>query len=129
MIQRIQSVWLLLIAALAIFLVFLPMADQQSELITGLSYNVAFKAVSIFVAILSLITLFLYKNRSLQIKLCFGILFLLIVAFIMLFNWSVTVIDVLIPFLAIPISITLSVFAIRAIRKDDKLVRSLDRLR
>ena len=129
MIQRIQSVWLFLIAALAAFLVFLPMADQQSELINGLSYNILFKAESILVAILSLVTLFLYKYRSLQIKFCFGILFLLIVSFITLFDWNIRIMDAIIPFLVVPVSMALSVLAIRAIKKDEKLIRSLDRLR
>ena len=129
MIQRIQTVWLLLIALVMAFLVYLPVAEDQKAEFCGISYSLILKIVSGFVAVLSLITLFLYKKRSLQFKLCFGILFLLIVSFITIFDWPIKAINIIIPFFAIPISIVLSVLAIKAIRKDEKLVRSLNRLR
>ncbi len=128
MIQRIQSVWLLLVAAIMTSLLFLPSINGQ-ELLSGLSYNILFKIESGLIAIMALITVFLYKCRSIQIKFCFGILFLLIVAFITIFDWYVRMIDVIIPFLAIPVSMALIIFAIRGIKKDEKLVKSLDRLR
>ena len=128
MIQRIQSVYLFLVAAIMTSLLFLPVPNAQ-ELLSGLSYNVLFKMESGLIAIMALTTIFLHKNRSLQIKFCFGILFLLIVTFITIFDWPVRIIDIIIPFLAIPVSIALIIFAIKGIKKDQKLVSSLDRLR
>ena len=129
MIQRIQTVWLLLIALAMTFLVFLPVAEDQKAEFCGIPYCLLFKIICGLTGALSLITLFLYKNRTLQFKLCFGILFLLIVSFITIFDWPVKVIDIIIPFLAIPLSMLLNILAMRAIRKDENLVRSLNRLR
>lgn len=128
MIQRVQSIWLFLVAAIMISLLFLPSINEQ-ELLSGLSYNILFKIENGLIALVALITIFFYKDRSIQKKFCFGILFLLIVAFITIFDWYVRVIDVIIPFLAIPVSMMLIILAIRGIKKDQKLISSLDRLR
>ena len=128
MIQRIQSVWLFLVVVIMTLLLFLPAVNGQ-EVLSGLSYNVLFKMESGLIALVALVTIFLYKNRSLQIKFCFGILFLLLVAFITIFDWSVRLFDVIIPFLAVPASITLIILAIRGIKKDKKIVSSFDRIR
>ena len=130
MIQRIQTVWLLLIALLAALLLFLPIAEEQRDILfCGMSYNLVLKILSGLIAGLSLTTLFLYKKRHLQVKLCFGLLFLLLISFIVIFDWSIGIMSILIPFIAIPLSMVLSALAIRAIRKDEKLVKAADRLR
>jgi hypothetical protein len=84
---------------------------------------------------IAFIAIFLYKNRKLQIM----IGRILLVVLIILWFYScftawyvlhfVPDIPVAIQFLTSMISVILAWLAIRAIQKDDKLVRSLDRLR
>ena len=129
MIQRIQTVYLLLISSLMASMLFLPIAKIDSFawiLYTECSLT----------ALLSLVTVFLYKKRKLQIKLCYGILGLLILSYlIMFFNFwlpnhsSEADIAFKAPMVFPFFAIVLDILAIHAIQKDDKLVRSLDRLR
>lgn len=136
MIQRIQSVYLLLAAGVSGGLSFiLPYGfDAQG---VGLFANTDYLLLSLFVvsAILSLLTIFLFKNRQLQFVLGrINILlnFILLGVFV---YWSPTIsgetfvsekgIGMMIPI----ISIVLLVMANRAIKKDENLVKSVDRLR
>jgi hypothetical protein len=85
--------------------------------------------------IISLVAIFLYKNRKKQI-LTTGILF---VASIIVFwhvcytSWRIFHFapdtETVVAGLLSPVSAILTFLAIKAIRKDEKLVRSLDRLR
>ena len=125
MIQRIQTVYLFIAFCLMATLVFVPFS---SHLIIIIGSGIA--------AFLSIINIFLYKKRSLQRKICYIILLLsvLIYLFDFIFErqylpfaelfWS-NRFTFIFPFIAI-IFIYL---AIRGIKKDEKLIRSLDRLR
>lgn len=153
MIQRIQTVYLLIVAALNLAVVFLPLAVIQSGGMfytfdaSGMSTTVApqelvyptwaLMALSAIISLLALVTVFLYKKRILQIRLCvFNTL--LIIGFYALFAfflWKIS--DVSEPFhfsmriaVAFPlVSLILNYLAIREIGADEALVRSLDRLR
>jgi hypothetical protein len=133
MIQRIQTIWLLGVAIISSLLIFVPVIGN---------YDLLLKAESGWVAVLSIIIIFLYKNRPLQIKLCYVILILLILPYITVFlyilqiwtspflgtigKWKGAIVAVLV----LPLIAGLfDILAIRAIKKDEKLVRSLDRLR
>ena len=113
MIQRIQTVYLLLAAILlAVCAVF------DGELITRL--------LVALMAVVALVTIFLYRNRPLQttlcnVVMCVGILFYIVLAVKQpVMEW----------FLALPLAGSLLTFLARkAIVKDEKLVRSLDRIR
>lgn len=134
MIQRIQTIWFLLIAIFSGLLFWDPYVEFQSVSVWLYSF---FSAIGLTV-FLSILSVFLYKNRPLQIKIAYGIFILLLLScFIM-----VTVFEqnhggcivmgnsMLIPPVAyFLIAIIFDILAIRAVKKDEKLVRSLDRLR
>jgi len=125
MIQRIQTVYLFFVFCLMLILVFFPFSSSwMALLVTGL------------VGALAMITVFLYKKRRLQLKISYLILFLLILlyAFYFIFEGQIlsfseffrqTGYTFLIPL----VSCVLVYLAIRGIKKDEKLIRSLDRLR
>lgn len=155
MIQRIQTLYLLVIVTLSGFTLFSPVADFVNQDL-GLRYILDFKglylmqakgntfessawaltAITVLVPIISFITIFLYKNRINQIRLSVINMFLMIGYYILLFiyvwfasqrlnaEWSLRFMT------AFPlINIVLNYLAMGAIGKDEKLVKSLDRLR
>lgn len=158
MIQRIQTLYLFL-AFLAIALLFaFPLAQFFSETgtyifsITGLKNMVpgepdAFNSkvflpmviVAIGIALLVLFTIFQFKKRALQIKLTsvgvfasivliMGIFFLYIPMIEKKINIVPNYLDSIGIYLPL-IALVFIVMANRAIKRDDKLVRSADRLR
>lgn len=153
MLQRIQTVYLLIIAALAIAMLFLPLAVLQSDgqLLkfdaTGISTMTAqpeliyptwgLFALTAVVALLALVTIFLFKKRILQIRLCVfnAVLMLGIYGMFAFLVWTFkgdlkNVQMTLKIALSFPvISLILDYLAIRNIGADEALVRSLDRLR
>lgn len=155
MIQRIQSLYLLTIVILSGFTLLTPVADFVNQA-QGLHYLLGFKgiyllqpkgnifessawalaAIATIVPVISLITIFLYKNRINQIRLSVINMFLIIGYYILLFvyvwfasqrlnaEWSLRFAT------AIPlINLILNYLAMGAIGKDEKLVKSLDRIR
>lgn len=153
MLQRIQTVYLLIIVALAIAMLFLPLAILQSGDqfftidATGVSTMVAqpelvyptwgLFVLTALVALLALITIFLFKKRILQIRLCVfnAILMLGIYGLVAFFIWTlkgqmdVGTISLKIALSFPLIALILDYLAIRNIGADEALVRSLDRLR
>ena len=153
MIQRIQTVYLLIVSALNLAVVFLPLAVIQSgeafysfdasgmsttEVPRELVYPTwALMVLSAIISLLALVTVFLYKKRILQIRLCvFNTL--LIIGFYALFAfslWKIAAVSESFHFsmriaVAFPlVSLILNYLAIREIGADEALVRSLDRLR
>ena len=72
MIQRIQTVYLFFVFCLMAATIFFPFANSFMVLIdAGI------------VAVLSLITIFLYKKRKLQIKICYLLLLLLVLIYVL----------------------------------------------
>lgn len=154
MIQRIQTVYLLIIVALAVAMLFLPLAVMQvgdkflSFDATGASTMTAqpeliyptwgLFALTAVIALLALITIFMFKKRILQIRLCVfnAILMLGFYAMFAFFAWTLkgqlggdTVMTLKIA-LAFPlVSLIIDYLAIRNIGADEALVRSLERLR
>jgi hypothetical protein len=153
MIQRIQSIYLLLAVGLMLITFFLPVASFYGE--EG-SVVFVFKAAGIYslktgeivfaeytvpalvliTVINSIVTIFLFKKRPLQIKLTRINSILMILVYALIFicgeyfisgtNYAlVPQFSMLFPFL----SIIVTQLAARRIRKDEDLVRSLDRLR
>ena len=112
MIQRIQTVFLLLAAILAV--VCLVVRWQWIDIIQGLS------------AVLSVYTIFIYKQRLRQARLCLAGLFLIFVWYILLavYQGFVNTID------ALPMVNAILIFLARnRILADEKLVRAADRIR
>lgn len=138
MIQRQQTLWLLLALVAALLSFMFPFVVGE-EMQKNLSSRKVVDAGSNFFLllltgaslILSTIIIFLFKNRKQQMLLCLlGILLsvLIIVVYILQINKLVK------PTLALscifPFMVVVSYFmAFRNIRKDEKLVKSLDKLR
>jgi hypothetical protein len=132
MIQRIQTVWLFLIALLNAGMLLLPIVRGEA-----VEFSRGFLDAEAGIAVLlAVTTIFLYKRRPLQVKCCYGLLLLQVAWYASLYlavpamegdaifatAWNFPVLFPL-------ISLVSSGFAIRAIQKDEKLVRSLDRIR
>ena len=146
MLQRIQTVYLLIIMALTIAILFLPLAVLQSgdQLFTfdatGISTMAAqpeliYPTWGLFA--LALLTIFLFKKRILQIRICVfnAILMLGFYGLFAFFYWDlgnqkeIFSLSLKIAFSFPLISLILDYLAIRNIGADEALVRSLDRLR
>lgn len=155
MIQRIQTLYLFIIAILSVFTVYFPAADLINVK-DNLLYTLDFKGISLiqpvgttlesttwllttFTAvfgIIAMITLFSYKNRVKQIRLS------VINMLFMLGYYVVLGIDIWLACRRLNtewhlhlstsfplISLVLNYLAIGAIGKDENLVKSVDRLR
>ena len=138
MIQRIQSLWLLLAAACAFAGFKLPYYTGNKLNDTALyelnaTSTLLLMVTTIAVGVLALINIFLYKKRSLQLKLCvLGILLEAVLIFLYYreiqnfipdkSTYSLTAILHIIIVLAF-------VLAARGINKDSKLLKESDRLR
>ena len=156
MIQRIQSVYLLFVIASMASLFFLPLSSvstTENNVVSIHVYNVmghkTFQenvqtqntpgypvlVLCLVILTLTLLNLFLFKHRQKQIKLCQLIMLLIVVLIALVFQQSevvatekthvvyhvgtyVTVASILWVFLAS-----------KAVKKDEELVRSADRLR
>lgn len=156
MIQRIQSIFLALVIILGVVFSFVPILTLTQgdstfimgayktinvELGSSVAKNMGVGVLQGLVIIISALVIFLYKNRGLQMKL--GKLNILLIAFQIAamvmysdsvknnINTSPDEILTVINFGAILplISLILTYLAIHFIRKDDKLIRSADRLR
>ncbi len=159
MIQRIQTLYLLLVAVcMGLLVCFAPIQfltpetaelQQQYELgflhvqnitdpanITNTSSVWALAVLEIAIAALAITTIFLFRKRLLQARLCIINIFLMIGYYAVLavyiffackqlgVDWFINI------WAALPIvGIVLTFMAMRAIAKDEALVRAADRLR
>ena len=129
MIQRIQSLYLLLVILLSSVMLYLSIVPSF-----GMELNSWFYAYYGFYSIplLATICLFLYSKRKIQSILCFVlILFNLVVVQICglkVFEGNTHTI-ILLVLVASMVECILLFLARRAIDKDEKLVRSIDRIR
>ncbi len=150
MIQRIQSVYLLLVAILLVVALCIPVGSYLCPNgfeagFTNLGVRMedgrllsswGMFALLLFSAIVALGTIFLFRNRVLQIRMTiFNSLLLLgyylaFVAFLFVFRSRLDASFHLSWGLCLPfVSLVLNYLAIRAIGKDEVLVRAADRLR
>ncbi|MEO6731444.1 MAG: DUF4293 domain-containing protein [Ferruginibacter sp.] len=136
MIQRIQSVWLLLASILVFLTLKLSffsgtyMADNQYHQLKGTDTPLIM-ITTIVLGIITLFTIFLYKKRKVQLRLSILSIVLDLVLVYLYYRevskfaqgtYSITA--------AIHLLIILSlIFAVRGINKDDKLIKDSDRLR
>lgn len=152
MIQRIQSAYLLLVVALMGATMGMPLGTFVGET-TGISTLYAYEldivggqqdsacwglfAIALLAAIIAFATIFLFKNRKLQMRLT---LFNILVAI----GWYAAFAAVVVSYgklltdtafvcasgAVLPlVAIILDVLAIRGIRHDERLVKAADRLR
>lgn len=146
MIQRIQSIFLLLSGVACFGLLALPFAATaepvaQSVFFADGLFNIldhpAIMAIFLVAGGLSLLSIFLYKNRTNQARLAqlaivANIIGLILAVVLFMQDAAVqteVVVDDKLGLFLPPISLVFLFLAIRAIRKDDKVVRSMDRLR
>jgi len=153
MIQRIQTIYLLIAAILIFLMHFLPVAkipDEAGEIIVFRSYGFfsesnaerimpawPFFILVCVVFILFLTAIFLFKKRNIQARVCRLNMILIVglvglATFYLLYvhkeagGYGISVrITVLFPF----ISIILTWLALRGIIRDELLVRSVDKIR
>lgn len=134
MIQRIQSLWLLLAAACAFssfYFVFYTGLSNSNEPFLKANANVLISVMTVAIGSLALTTIFLFKKRTLQLRLCvLGIL--LEAVLIYLYYREVQTYSVGAYSLgAILHGIAVFAFflAAKGINKDEKLIKDSDRLR
>jgi hypothetical protein len=153
MIQRIQTIYLLV----AVFLMALLFSNPIAEIIINnslyltlwhnkiISTNTEFAPhstwpITVLLSVIILIELFavfLYKNRQLQIRLCvFNLLLMFGIVGLIYFFTKSTLNSMegirsvfLWPIVCPMIAIILNYLALKAIQKDEKLVHSYDRIR
>jgi hypothetical protein len=155
MIQRIQSLFLLLISLLSFLFLgssYLNFVDNNGSIIS-ITFIAVIKSSSvqsvepiakawpvaiilILIVLISIITIFLYKNRKSQLllsKLLIGVISVLILvsayySYIVIIKYSSALVPGAKMFLPL-LMLILSILAFRGIKKDDQLVKSNDRLR
>jgi hypothetical protein len=136
MIQRIQSIWLLL-AAVAVLLTIKfstyvgGHADGVVHIIKG-TENAILTFTTTAVAVAALIALFLFKHRKIQIRIVLVSLFLEIVV-LYLYYREISVLQVKGAFsITAALHVMVIIFlllALRGISKDEKLIKESSRLR
>ena len=151
MIQRIQTLYLLIVSILTFLITRFPVMEITSDeniysvtmpgasyIIKCLKYNAwPLLALCISIILIALVAVFQFKKRLLQIRLCIFNILLMVGFYIMLggYYWILkekfSANEILLePSVILPaINIILSYLAIRAIRRDEALVRATDRLR
>lgn len=135
MVQRIQSIYLVIVALLAGFGIYSPLWIKNKLIVVKGFDNIYILALFASVIVLSVLTIFLFKNRKLQFVLVrFNILINIILLGVFGYYTqtlsgetlvSEKEIGLIIPF----VSIVFLYLANKAIRKDEELVKSVDRLR
>ncbi len=139
MLQRIQTIWLLLAATCALLTLkvsfysgnVLVNNQRKFEYLTAMNGGMLLLIFTVTAAVASLIIIFLYKDRKLQLKLTIAAIALGIFNIALFFsatdqyaegNYDITAPVVI----AVPV---LLILAARGMYKDEKLVKSVDRLR
>lgn len=136
MIQRIQSVWLLLAAlfvAAGFSFSFYSGTNSKGEASYQLKAGETMwlTIVSLIIVVLSVIIIALFKNRKLQLRLCIIAIILQLILIFLYYNQSTTFTQGTFSLTAIlqAIAIVCFLLAAKGINKDEKLIISTDRLR
>lgn len=155
MLQRIQSIYLLFAALVILALFLFPVAHgiylnnvPSTIKVTGIYQDVngaqtlttpftMLSIVTVIVGLVPLVIIFLYKNRKQQINLCYGAI-LIIIGYSFWLSQAVKTAtggfemkpsNFGIGIFLSSLSIVLMILAVKSIQKDEKLVKSADRLR
>ncbi len=136
MIQRIQTLWLLVAVAAGLLSVKFPfytgtLVVNNAYLSLTAAENIPILVLTVLSALISFVTIFLFKNRKRQTSLTMLNIFISIIIVILYVlqlknfstgHFSLTSIFVFV----LPVSL---IMALVGIRKDEKVIKSLDRLR
>lgn len=136
MIQRIQSIWLLLAAVFA-FLTFKLPFYQGAILQAGVKPEVDAQStiwltiVAALTGALAFINIFFFNNRKLQLRIClFGvILSIVLIALCFMEMTKFTSGSLALSCVIYFAIVAFYILALGGIRKDEKLIKSMDRLR
>jgi hypothetical protein len=147
MIQRIQSIWLLLAAVAIAFSAFVPSiglgtaagyftlnnAGLKNEAIASTA-NYPLLISTLATALISLVNVFNFRNRKLQKRIVSLNILLVIGLAVWVFLLGKSVgelkeLDIEFGVFLIPVAVILLFLALAGINKDEKLIRSADRLR
>lgn len=136
MIQRIQTIWLLLAAAASFASLKLSFYSGKKdtalfEQLNGSNGGFLLLVLSVAVALLAVVSIFLFKNRKLQMRLSLAGLVAQLVVLFLYIQQTATFTEGTYTLTSI-FSFVMPVFfilAILGIRKDEKLIKSMDRLR
>jgi hypothetical protein len=155
MIQRAQSIYLLAVTILMVFLIVLPVAEvaisggeiliyynygikryvaENSEIIV---YTIPVTIITCVIGLASFFNIFLYTNRNMQMRICLYNILLLIGLIVLIYFYFIVIrkrLDVIghsfrMAIMFPIISIILTLMALRGIRSDEALVKSTERLR
>jgi hypothetical protein len=139
MIQRIQTIYLFLAAVCGGLLLYLPIFKGQTiDLAVSYVYvrdQFFLEVVDVVIILFCLVTIFFYKNRVQQMKNCFiiiaiNILFLVLIGVTVYLNKKAMPDGGLQFSCFLPVLSALCAYlAFRNIRKDENLVKSMDRMR
>jgi uncharacterized membrane protein len=136
MLQRIQSFWLLLAAVCAFLSLKLPYYSGTtsdgipSHELMG-TENFGIMLLTIAIGVLALITIFLYSNRKLQLKLCFLGIFLEAVLIFLYFRETQTYLQGTYALTALLQGLVVLFYflAAKGINNDEKIIKESNRLR
>lgn len=145
MIQRVQSIYWFISAAVLIAFLFLPMfsyGPNGNEQIFNTQDCTALSISTAFVAFFSLFNIFLFKNRPLQIKISWFISFLLLVNLVLFMGahyyfllqgkepaLAGDLVKIQWPVVLPILALVANLLATRGVKADEKLVSASDRLR
>ncbi|MFM2358583.1 MAG: hypothetical protein RLY16_576 [Bacteroidota bacterium] len=137
MIQRIQSVWLLVAGILALLTLILPtysggVANTNTyQELTARNAGFFILFITVLIAVLAFVAIGMFKNRSMQLKLCIVGIVAEALVFFLYYQKSTAFVQGTYALGAIlhPIIILLFVLAGKGINNDEKLIRDSDRLR
>jgi hypothetical protein len=137
MLQRIQTIWLLLAGAAALLTIKLPYYSGIKEPnipyteLNGINAGVLVLIVTIFVGVIALVAIGLYKNRILQLRLCVAGLVLEALLIFLYYRQAASYTQGTYALTSILHMCTLLFFVLAAkcINKDEKLIKESDRLR
>ena len=139
MIQRQQTLWLVLATAAAILSFMFPFAmgnqmrtatmPEKEEIIAGGNFFLVILTSASL--ILSIIIIFLFKNRKQQLKLCLlGILLSVGIIIVYILQMRKLIDPTPALYCVLPFLVLIGYFmAFRGIRRDEKLIKTLDKLR
>jgi hypothetical protein len=139
MLQRKQSLWMLLAAACAVLTIKLPFftgftidtaLGKQPGKITA-SSNIPLLILTVLLVVVMLVNIFNYKNRKLQLRITIGLILVSLLDIFLFYQATKSISDgtfALSSVLALAIPLLL-IMAARGISKDQKLIKNADRLR
>ena len=127
MIQRLQSLILLFSAASSLIIVFYFPVLKSTEITIYLTENISYARLCVFLSVgLNIFSIFQFRNRQIIInqisKLFLSIAFIIIIFQRGELNFAIGVFLVIIPYMPITLANYL-------IKKDEKVVKSADRIR